>query len=111
MDAAAAASSSATDAFGDRRGSKSTSTGSANGSSGANFPVEYGAQLYRLHQRVMQTNSPSSYADIERRAGDIHGLHDEIQEKLSKIQAKTQQTLQDQERDLIKAFRARLAQV
>lgn len=99
-----------------RRGSSSTSSSSSSAASGSsnagnNSAVEYGSQLYRLHQRVMQAASPASYADIERRAGDIHGLHDEIQEKLSKIQAKTQQTLQDQERDLIKAFRAHLAQV
>lgn len=41
----------------------------------------------------------------------IHNMHGAIQTTIGQIQDKTQQILQDQERDLIRAFRARLAQV
>ena len=50
-------------------------------------------------------------ASLPERGRKIVTMHGVIQSAIGQIQDKTQQILQDQERDLIRAFRARLAQV
>lgn len=70
---------------------------------------QYRQQLKNMEER-MQT---IDVADPENnmRMNQIRNMHRDIQESIGQIQGKTSRILQDQERDLIRAFRARLVDV
>jgi hypothetical protein len=70
---------------------------------------KYKEQLGSLEERINNINVDDPKGDI--RMDYIRTMHTEIQSTIGLIQGKTSQILQDQERDLIRAFRARLADV
>jgi len=71
--------------------------------------LKYREQLGQLEERINNINVDDPKGDI--RMSHIRNMHGEIQDTIGMIQNKTSQILQDQERDLIRAFRARLADV
>lgn len=71
--------------------------------------LKYREQLGQLEERINNINVDDPKGDI--RMSHIRTMHGEIMDTIGMIQGKTSQILQDQERDLIRAFRARLADV
>lgn len=71
--------------------------------------LKYREQLGQLEERINNINVEDPRGDT--RMSHIRKMHGEIQDTIGMIQTKTSQILQDQERDLIRAFRARLADV
>lgn len=71
--------------------------------------LRYREQLNLLEERVKTIGPTDGKGEVE--INQIREMHTDIQNKISQIQGKTSKILQDQERDLIRAFRARLADV
>lgn len=71
--------------------------------------LKYREQLGQLEERINNINVNDPKGDI--RMSHIRSMHQDIQDTIGRIQGKTSQILQDQERDLIRAFRSRLADV
>jgi len=71
--------------------------------------LNYREQLGQLEERIQSIHADDSKGDVQ--MSHIRTMHTEIQDTITKIQGKTSKILKDQERDLIRAFRARLADV
>lgn len=71
--------------------------------------MDFRERLGVLKSQIDNPNDEEAEADI--RMSTIRSLHKAIQASIGQIQGKTQQILKDQERDLLRAFRARLADV
>lgn len=71
--------------------------------------LDYRQRLGQLEERIQTIHSDDSKGDIQ--MSHIRIMHGEIQDTITKIQGKTSKILKAQERDLIRAFRARLADV
>lgn len=71
--------------------------------------LRYREQLNQLEERVKSIGPSDGKGEFE--MNNIREMHFEIQSTIGQIQGKTSKILQDQERDLIRAFRARLADV
>lgn len=67
-------------------------------------------QLTVLEQRL-QLISTGNDPEADKRMSKIRGMHTTIQSTIGQMQDKTSKILQNQERDLIRAFRARLHDV
>jgi hypothetical protein len=70
---------------------------------------QYRQQVGNLEDRIQTTSIDDPTGDM--RMAQIRSMHHSIQETIGGMQNKTSRILQDQERDLIRAFRARLADV
>ena len=73
--------------------------------------LKYKEQLGAMEEKLNFEDEDGEVAVEGNRMGGIRKLHGEIQSTVEAIQGKTTKILQDQERDLIRAFRARLADV
>lgn len=71
--------------------------------------LDYRQRLGQLEERIQTIHSDDSKGDVQ--MSHIRTMHGEIQDTITKIQGKTSKILKAQERDLIRAFRARLADV
>ena len=68
-------------------------------------------EKYRDDMRALEVRLQKMGVEDRSRMDPLRNLHGNIQDTISSIQNKTARVLQDQERDLIRAFRARLADV
>lgn len=71
--------------------------------------LDFRDKLGELKGRIASSGEEDPKGDV--RMSHIRGMHGEIQDTIGQIQNKTSKILHDQERDLIRAFRARLADV
>lgn len=71
--------------------------------------LDFREKLGQLKGMISNSGSEDPKGDIQ--MSHIRGMHTEIIDTIGQIQGKTSKILQDQERDLIRAFRARLADV
>jgi hypothetical protein len=71
--------------------------------------LQYREQLGSLEDRIRKATLDDPNGDT--RMSTIVGMHDKIQKRIGDIQGQTTKVLQEQERDLIRAFRARLLDV
>lgn len=68
-------------------------------------------QRYQEDLRLLEVRLAKMGLEEKSRMEPLRSLHGNIQDTINSIQNKTARVLQDQERDLIRAFRARLADV
>jgi hypothetical protein len=68
-------------------------------------------EKYKDDMRLLEIRLQKMGVEDRSRMDPLRNLHGNIQDTISSIQNKTARVLQDQERDLIRAFRARLADV
>jgi hypothetical protein len=68
-------------------------------------------EKYKDDMRLLEVRLQTLGAEDRSRMEPLRNLHGNIQDTILSIQNKTARVLQDQERDLIRAFRARLADV
>jgi hypothetical protein len=68
-------------------------------------------EKYRDDMRLLEVRLQKMGQEDRSRMDPLRNVHEQVLDTISSIQNKTARVLQDQERDLIRAFRARLADV